>query len=491
MIKVKIMEYIENKEVEEEQLKGIFRDMVKYSPSKICGMLGNAIIVPVYTSLLTPDEYGLYSLSIAFLSFLCILFSDWVGLSGLRFFRQHQLTQDMPKYLTTLVTMLATNLFLMIAVALFFRQNFFDFFHIPIKYYLAILLLIIPVAVRALLFQLLRAELKSMSFTVSTILNQILTIGLSIFFAKYFHLGAMALLLGMGISISLIDLLLIYQSNILSWFKFQKVEWNTMFPIVKYGIPIAATSLSTWIINQSNKFIMNSISGFSDVGLVGVAYSLTLPLLMTIFSIITVAAIPRIINMYEEKIDVRPIISRFTGYYILIALPVITVISMYAPDYVLMLSSGDKFRMACKLIPFFAFGTFFMSLADYTTLQYHLANKTYIDFIIKLISGISGVILNIVLIPEHGLIGAGIATFAANFLYFFLSTVIVLPGLGLRYPTATILKMLISFVPFAGLYYLFCNVIKVPVLFEMITLMVVFYLFYWMLGNSIFKKNKV
>ena len=205
------MEYIENKEVEEEQLKGIFRDMVKYSPSKICGMLGNAIIVPVYTSLLTPDEYGLYSLSIAFLSFLCILFSDWVGLSGLRFFRQHQLTQDMPKYLTTLVTMLATNLFLMIAVALFFRQNFFDFFHIPIKYYLAILLLIIPVAVRALLFQLLRAELKSMSFTVSTILNQILTIGLSIFFAKYFHLGAMALLLGMGISISLIDLLLIYQ----------------------------------------------------------------------------------------------------------------------------------------------------------------------------------------------------------------------------------------------------------------------------------------
>ena len=263
-----------------------------------------------------------------------------------------------------------------------------------------------------------------------------------------------------------------------------------MFPIVKYGIPIAATSLSTWIINQSNKFIMNSISGFSDVGLVGVAYSLTLPLLMTIFSIITVAAIPRIINMYEEKIDVRPIISRFTGYYILIALPVITVISMYAPDYVLMLSSGDKFSMACKLIPFFAFGTFFMSLADYTTLQYHLANKTYIDFVIKLISGISGAVLNFILIPQYGLIGAGMATFAANFLYFFLSTVIVLPGLGLRYPTITISKMLLSFVPFGGLYYLYCNYVKVPVLFEMISLMLVFYLCYWGLGNTVFKKVK-
>lgn len=484
------MEYIENKQIEEEQLKGIFRDMVKYSPSKICGMLGNAIIVPVYTSLLSPEEYGLYSLSIAFLSFLCILFSDWIGLSGLRFFRQHQLTQDMPKYLTTLVTMLISNLALMFVVAFFFRQNFFEFFHIPIKYFLAILVLIIPVAIRALLFQLLRAELKSLSFTISTILNQILTIGLSIFFAKYFHLGAMALLLGMGISISLIDILLIYQSNILSWFKFQKVEWKTIFPIVKYGIPIAATSLSAWIINQSNKFIMNSISGFSDVGLVGVAYGLTLPLLMTIFSIITVAAIPRIINMYEERIDVRPIISKFTGYYILVALPIITVISMYAPDYVHMLSSGDKFQLAFKLIPFFAFGTFFMSLADYTTLQYHLANKTYIDFIIKLISGITGVALNIILIPKQGLIGAGIATFGANFLYFFLSTIIVLPGLRLRYPTLTVFRMLISFIPFIGLYYLYTNYWQVPVLFAMLSLITVFYVCYWLLSKTVLKRTR-
>ena len=308
------MEFIENKEVEKEQIKAIFRDMVKYSPSKIIGMLGNAIIVPVYTSLLSPEQYGLYSLSIALLSFLCIIFSDWVGLSGLRFFKHHQMMQDMPKYLTTLVTMLITNIFLMFVVAFVFRNNFYAFFHIPAKYFCAILLLIIPVAIRALLFQLLRAQLKSMSFTLSTIVNQFLTILLSIFFVKFFHLGAMALLLGMGVSISLIDLLLIYQSNILSWFKLQKIEWHSVLPIFKYGIPIAATSLSAWIINQSNKFIMNSIHGFSEVGIVGVAYGLTLPLLMTIFSIITVAAIPRIINMYEEKIDVRPLISRFALY---------------------------------------------------------------------------------------------------------------------------------------------------------------------------------
>ncbi len=482
------MEFVENREVEKEQLKAIFRDMVKYSPSKIIGMLGNAIIVPVYTSLLSPDEYGLYSLSIALLSFLCIIFSDWVGLSGLRFFKHHQMTQDMPKYLTTLVSILVTNIFVMFVAAFVFRNNFYSFFHIPVKYFLAILVLIIPVAIRALLFQLLRAQLKSMSFTLSTIINQFTTILLSVFFIKFFHLGAMSLLLGMGVSISLIDLLLIYQSNLVSWFKLQKIEWPSVVPIFKYGIPIAATSLSAWIINQSNKFIMNSIHGFSQVGLVGVAYGLTLPLLMTIFSIITVAAIPRIINMYEEKIDVRPIISRFTGYYIMIALPVIIVISLYATDYVQMLSSNDKFQDAFKLIPYFAFGTFFMALSDYTTLQYHLANKTYIEFVMKLLSGITNVVLNILLIPKMGLVGVGIATLGANFLYFLLSIIIVLPGLGLIFPRLIMSRMIISFIPFVALYYAFEKFGNIPALFEMLALMFVFYICYFGLANTVLKR---
>ncbi len=474
------MEYIENKQVEEEQTRGIFEDMVKYAPSKIVGMIGNALIVPVYTSLLPPEQYGLYSISIALLSFLCIIFSDWVGLSGLRFFRHHQIMQDMPKYLTTLVSILVFNITLMFCVAYLFRQNFYSFFHIPTIYFIAILLLIIPVAIRALLFQLIRAQLKSMSFTFSTILNQFLTIGLSVFFVKFFNMGAMGMLLGMGVSISLIDLLLIYQSNIVKWFKLQKIEWTFLIPIFKYGIPIAATSLSAWIINQSNKFIMNSIKGFSQAGLVGVGYGLTLPLLLTIFAIITVATVPRIINMFEEKIDVRPIISRFAGYYLLISLPVITIISLYCTDYV-SIFANEKFYSAYQLIPYFAFGTFFLAMTDYTTLQYHLANKTYIDFILKLISGIVGVALNVLLIPQYGLVGVGIATLAANLLYFILTVIIVLPGLRLKFPYKTFLKMCLAAIPCAGLYILFENFDYA--LCEMIALLVLFYCFYFVIAK--------
>ena len=54
-------------EVEQQHITDIFKDVFKYAPSKLCGMLGNALIVPIYTSLLSPEEYGLYSISIALL----------------------------------------------------------------------------------------------------------------------------------------------------------------------------------------------------------------------------------------------------------------------------------------------------------------------------------------------------------------------------------------------------------------------------------------
>ncbi len=483
------MEYIENSEKEQQELKAIFSDMFKYAPSKIFGMIGNALVVPIYTSILSPQQYGMYALSTAVLSFLCIIFSDWIGLSGLRFFKKHHLEENLPKYLTTLVFMLAGNLILMGILVGIFRHALCDFFKIPPLYLLAIIVLIIPVAIRALLFQLLRAQLKATAFTVSTIMNQILTIVLSVVFVKVFGLGAIALLLGMGVSITLTDILLIYQSNFLKWFKFEKIEWSMLPPIQKYGIPIAATSLSAWIINQSNKVIMNSLHGFTDVGIIGVAYGLTFPILMTIFAIITVAVVPRIINMYEEKIDVRPLISRFTGYYVMASLPIVVLIALYSPEYVKMLSPNQDFYTASIIIPYFAFGAFFMALTDYTTLQYHLANKTYIDFVIKLVSGICGVVFNVILIPQYGLAGAGVATLGANFLYFLLSVIITLPGLGLNYPVRVLARMVISFLPFAGLHWFFVNKIHLPALLEMTLIMVVFYLCYWVLSCTILKRS--
>ena len=115
-------------------------------------------------------------------------------------------------------------------------------------------------------------------------------------------------------------------------------------------------------------------------------------------------------------------------------------------------------------------------------------NKTYIDFILKLISGIVGIVANIVLIPKMGLEGAGIATLSANFIYFFLSSVIRIPTLELYCPVRTILRMGVSFIPFVVLYYCFKQTPYIPALAQMLILMGVFYASYWLVSRTILKR---
>lgn len=458
-------------------MKSIFKDMLKYAPSKLFGLLGNAVIVPVYTNLLSPSQYGVYAISLAVLSFLCILFSDWIGLSGLRFFRQNQLCDEIPKYLSTLFMILVANLGVMYVLAFLSRHSFYSYFNIPPKIFLLILILIIPVAIRALLFQVLRAQIKPGAFTVSTIVNQILTIVLSVVFLKYYHAGAVSILIAMAISITLIDIVLVFQSGILKYLRMEKPNPQMMKSIFLYGVPIAVASISMWAINQSNKFISSHFHGFDEVGLVGVAYNMTFPILMTLFAIITIAAFPRIINIYEDKIDVRPMISTLTGYYVLIALPVIVIMSIYAPE-LMAIFANEKYIKAAVLLPYLAFSVFFLSFTDYTTMQYHLSKKTYILTTLKVISGVLGLVLNILLIKTMGLVGVGIATLASNIFYFVLTLVVVVPDLEWKVPYKRFAHIALSFLPAAALWLVIRNGQMLPIL-QMIMLLIVYYVTFY------------
>ena len=426
-------------------MKDIFKDMAKYAPSKICGLLGNTVLVPIYTNLLSREEYGVYVVSVAVLSFLCVLFSDWVGLSGLRFFREHQLQDKISNYLSTLVILLTTNIGLLFLTAFIFRHHFYSFFKIPPSLFMGIVLLTIPVATRALLFQILRAQIKPSAFTVSTIVNQILTILISIFIIEHYHLGGVSILWGMAISITLIDVLLVWQSNILKYFKFERIPLSTLISIFKYGIPIAVASISLWFITQSNKLILQHLKGFEDAGIVGVGYSLTFPILMTLFAIFTIAAFPRIINIYEDKKDVRPIISKLTGYFLLVALPLVTIASFYAKDITML--ANAKFQEAYVLIPYLSWACLFLGLTEYTAMQYMLSKKTYFNTVIRVLAGVIGIGLNYWFILEMGVVGVGVATLIANMLYFLFSMFVVMPKLEWQIPYRRLWQIVMCFIP--------------------------------------------
>ena len=464
----------------DSSMKAILQDALKYSPSKLCGVFGNMIVIPIYTKLLSQTEYGLYTVSLAVLSFLCIIFSDWIGLSGLRFFKKHNRADRITEYLSTLVMILTINMVLMFILALTFKNSFYVFSQVPDKIFIFVLFLIIPVAIRALMFQILRAQIKPIAFTISTIVNQFLTIFLSIAIIKYFKMGGASILMGMLISITITDVILIFQSGILKHFKLVKPKMHILLPLYKYGVPIAVASLSLWIFQQSNKIIMSHHAEMAQLALVGVAYQLSFPLLLTLFAIMTTAAIPRIINMYEEDVDVVPVISKLTEYFILVSVPLIIAAVVYRYEIV-QIFADERFIGVAPILPYWVASCFFMGITDYTCLQYHLVNKTYIETAIRVTAGGVGLFLTFHLLETEGLVGVGKALLISNLIYFVLSIIINMPNLKWKMPVGKIAQMLVCFAPMPFFYRL-VHIDAIHPVSQMAILLSVFYLIYYALN---------
>lgn len=421
-------------------LAQIRHDIAKYAPSKIVGVIANLMLIPLYTSLLKPSEYGLYMIATSTLSFLCILFSDWVGLAALRMFRENVLADSIKSYFGTLFILLSVNVGVMFASGFLTFDKICNFFKIPSDVLLMVFLLIIPVAIRCLLSQVLRAQIKPLSYTFSTIFNQFLTIGISLYFIKFWHMGAKALLFGMAGSIIVTDIIMFFQCDSIKSTDIKVAKVSILSSFYKYGVPIAMADLGLWIINQSNRFVLQHFKGASLNGILGVGYNLTFSMIMQISAIITMAAIPRLFHIYEAGADTKKLLTKLTSYYLVVFAPVIFILFVY-PEQMVALFSNKSYAEAHLIIPFLALSVFFYGLTEYTTIQYHLAKKTYITTFIRVIPGILGLLLSVYLIPRIGLIGIGVSTLISYAFYFILSILINVKNLAWVPPYKDVLKI--------------------------------------------------
>jgi len=432
-----------NSSCNEEFLNTIYKDSLKYAPSKLIGTILNIFSVYIYTNLLLPKDYGLYMIATSVISFLAIIFSDWIGVSALRFFKKHFDSDNIQSYFSTVFLLLIINIAALYISAFIFLKPIESFFNIPRNFLFMVLALLIPIALRALLFQILRAQIKPLTYTFSVIFNQILTIIVAIILISKFNMDATAILAGMAISIIVVDILMLFQTKYYRSVHYEKIHFETLSGLYRYGLPIALSSIGIWLITQSNRFILQHFKGSYYNGQLGVGYNLTYSVMMPLFAIITLAAIPRLINRYEEGKNVEPYITKLTEIYFSYFFPVAMFLCIY-PKQVLAFLANTNFSNAYIIIPFLAISAFCLGLTELTTLQYYLAKKTQIDMFIRLASGFVGIVLNLLLLPKYGLIAVGVSALFSQFFYLVLSSVIKIKSINWSFPIRAVLKSFLA-----------------------------------------------
>ncbi|SDY19113.1 lipopolysaccharide biosynthesis protein [Nitrosomonas halophila] len=401
--------------------------------------LVNFAALAIYTRLLNPDEYGRYALVIAGISFFNVVFFQWLRSSLLRFLPSH-LTNPNP-VLGTLLCAFAGIVFLTgllgATIVLLSAETTWK----------NLIALAIPLlwmhAWIELNLELARSSLQPRRYGTVATTKAVSALVLGVCFVMW-GLGEFGPLLGMLAALLIVGLIWGWKP----WTKAFTQPSNQLFmSFLKYGMPLTATFALGYIISTSDRFLVVYFLDEAAAGLYSAAYDLGSHTLIILLSTINLAAYPLAVRALEQHgvAAAQAQLRRNAILLLSIGLPSIAgfmLLSSHIADIVL----GADFReQAASLLPWVAISVLFAGFrAYYFDLAFQLGRRTIIQTWIVAAAAGTNLVLNILLIPEFGVLGAAYATAIAYGLALLLSGLISLKYFQLPLPWQDALKILLS-----------------------------------------------
>jgi O-antigen/teichoic acid export membrane protein len=160
----------------------------------------------------------------------------------------------------------------------------------------------------------------------------------------------------------------------------------------------------------------------SYVGVYAVAYTLGTSITM-LFKPISTNLLAPISKAYDEKKhnEVKKYIKYAVRYFIMLALPAVAGLAMISAPLTDSLTTPEFLVGSFGVTAIIAIATIFDSLFSINMMLLLLEKRVYAITKLFLIAAFLNLVLNAVLIPLFGLIGAAVATFLSFFTGFFLS----------------------------------------------------------------------
>jgi O-antigen/teichoic acid export membrane protein len=388
----------------------LLKHTVVYSITKLLPAIATLIGISLFTRLLSPNEYGLYSLSLLIASAGSAIFFQWLSLSLGRFYQEGGRELKDKLLSTILISFILVSLFVIVVsfIAALLLDNEVDF--------LLVTVLAITTAWFELNQRLSNADLKPKPYAISLTVKSFLAVVGGYYFILIGFSGE-GVLIALCISYILATCV---QLNYWKVFKLSLVDKKTLIKMLDYGLPLTLTFLMLFIINGSGKFFLNYILDKSAVGMFSVAYDFTQYIIVTLCGVLHLAAFPLIIKAYSEKGELEGKKQLLLSLGLLVAVSIPLVFGLISTvNELVTIFLGEEFReSAIELIPPIAIALLLMVLKSYYfDYAFQLAKNTKLQLVGVAGGAIASFIANPILINLYGVEGATYAMLISFFVY--------------------------------------------------------------------------
>lgn len=429
-----------------EEFKSILKHSLIYGLGNILSRAVGFILIPLYTNYLSPSEYGVLEI-IDLASYILAMFLGLgIAQSTIRFYYEYDQQKDRKAVISSALFLSWGISFIAALVLSFFSDQISLLFFKNTQYarYLQIMLFTLFFTLGAEVpLALLRTLEKSTLFTIISVIRLIMSLSLNILFIVGFKWGILGILISSLISNGVVSLFLFFYTCRRMGLG---ISWLKLKEMLKYGLPYVPGGVSMFIINFADRFFLQRLSTLADVGVYSLGYKFGMIINFLILSPFLQAWGPKRFQIAKTN-GAKEIFSVVLTYFWLVEVFCALGIALLIKD-VLRIMSPPEYLGAYKVVPLILLS--YVLQGGYFCIQIGilLQKKTKYIALITAICAVSNLILNYLLIPKFGMMGAAWATLATFAIMFTLNYFISNGIYYVRYELVRILKVFVLAIAF-------------------------------------------
>jgi O-antigen/teichoic acid export membrane protein len=387
-------------------LRAFLKDSVIYAIPALTSRGLSFFLIPLYTRVLSPANYGSLDLLIMFASIINLTIALEVSQGLARFYAGEQNPDHKVAYASSAFwfTLVCYSIFVVLALVfinplahwVMGQSGLETAFRISIVY-------IWVNGVFYLVQNQFRWELRSKNYAVVSLLMSLVTAGLSVWFTYGMGWGLTGLLLAMVVGTFFATMLGLWWLKTSFRFRFDFIRLSEM---LRFSTPLVFSGVAVWISLYIDRIMINHFLSIDEVGLYGVGYRIAsiAGLAMIGFQ----GALTPLVYANYKKPETPSHLAMIFRFFLIFALLLFLVLSLFSKE-ILYLFTTEAFFGASVVIIYLVPAILLSNMYIFAP-GIAIVRKTQYILWINLIGALINIALNYILIPYLGIVGAAMAT---------------------------------------------------------------------------------
>ena len=411
--------------------KNLAKNTIIITIGKICTQLITFFLLPLYTGILSTEEYGTVDLLNTLVSLLLPIVTFQVEQA---IFRELIEVRDDKIAESKIISSGVITVFFQCIIYLIIFSLISPFINNNYKFFLATN--VVTYIFLSLFQQIARGFGDNKKYAIGSFISALFTIIFNILFLVVIKLGAYGMLLGTMSGQLIASLYLFISLKLYKYIRVSEYKKDIIKKLWKYSIPLIPNAISWWIFNASDRVIATMFLGVDQNGILAASlkFSSVFITFYNIFNMSWTESISVAIN--DEDVDdyFNKMFNIILNLFTAMSIGMISCMPFVFPIMI-----NEKFGSGYGLVPISIIASLFNVVVGLLSVIYVAKKNTKAIANTSIASAIINIVVHLSLIKFVGLYAAVISTFAS----FFIMSIYRLIDINKKYFKIKINKFLI------------------------------------------------